>query len=68
MHDIEAGVPGLGPLAGSRGWQPIVGNPLPGGVSDAVGDVLRTMYGYPPRMGTNRRTLVRIGDTVFRDA
>jgi hypothetical protein len=37
-------------------------------MADAVGDTLRTMYGYPPRMSTQAHQLVRIGDTLFRDS
>jgi hypothetical protein len=68
MDDIEVPVADLDQLARARGWERLDGNPLLGGMSDAVGVVLQTMYGHPTWMTTNERQLVRIGDTLFRDS
>lgn len=42
-----AGVPNLGPPVAVQGWQPIAGDPLTPGLTDAVHDITQAMYGAP---------------------
>ena len=68
MQDIDIPIPGLAETAAARGWQPLGDHPLDSAVPDAVGDVLRAMYGHPTYMSDFEKQLVRIGGTVFRDS